>query len=262
MINEERFESNSSNNYKNLIKISVVCSVLIIILTILDIVIGTALGGDLNAIPETAIDRFAQLQSQPLLGLYYLDVLNMIISILMVPVFLSLFILQKSKNKGLMLLTIIVFIIGTVIFISNNAGLAMLGLSKQYAIAATSQKDLIAAAGESLLSNGAHGSMGAFLGFSLSMIATILMSISMIQTKVFGKLTGWIGLLGSILLFVYLILVTFIPNAQTVAMALAAPGGIMSLVWMVLYTLKLYKELKNFSRSTKLLNEQATRSSR
>jgi len=68
--------------------------------------------------------------------------------------------------------------------------------------------------------------------------------------------------LGSILLFVYLILVTFIPNAQTVAMALAAPGGIMSLVWMVLYTLKLYKELKNFSRSTKLLNEQATRSSR
>lgn len=243
---EEKLESDHEKNDKYVIKIGVFCSVLVIILTILDIVMGTILGGDLNAIPETAIERFAQLQSQPLLGLYYLDVLNMVTSILMVPVFVSLCIVQKTKNKGFLLLTITVFIIGTVIFISNNAGLAMLGLSKQHASAVAAQKDLIAAAGESLLAKGAHGSVGAFLGFALSMIATILMAVSMIRSNVFGKFTGWIGLLGSTLLLVYLILVTFVPDAQTVAMALAAPGGIMSLVWMVLYTLTLFKVLKNF----------------
>lgn len=241
----EDLELEIKRSIKNLYRISVICSVLIIVLTILDIGIGTVLGGNLNAIPESAIERFGQLQTNPWLGLYYLDVLNMVTSILMIPVFLALVIIQKKSNRGILYLSMIVFMIGTTVFINNNAGLAMLGLSKQYATALASQKDLIAAAGESLLINGAHGSMGAFLGFILSMIATMLMSISMIQNKEFGKFTGWIGLGGASLLLVYLTLVTFVPGADSIAIVLAAPGGILSLIWMVLYTLKITYTLKS-----------------
>lgn len=75
------------------------------------------------------------------------------------------------------------------------------------------------------------------------MIATMLMSISMIQSKNFGKLTGWIGLSGASLLLVYLILITFVSGTESIAMLIAAPGGILSLVWMILYTLKLGRTL-------------------
>lgn len=243
--NNEDFDLKSTENIKNLLRVGVVCSVIIIILTILDIVIGTVLGGDLNAIPKTAIGRFNQFQSNPWLGLYYLDVLNMITSILMIPVFLSLVMILRKTNKGIIYLSLIIFIIGSAVFINNNAGLAMLELSKQYANALASQKDIIAAAGESLLIKGAHGSMGAFLGFVLSMIATILMSISMIKNNSFGKVTGWLGLCGASLLLVYLILVTFVSGAESIAMLIAAPGGILSLIWMVLYTLKIVRTLKS-----------------
>lgn len=243
--NDEDFELESKLSYKNLLRISLVCSILIIALTLFDIVVGTILGGDLNAIPETAIERFTQLRTNPWLGLYYLDVLNMVTSILMIPVFLSLILLLKKRKNGVLSLSLVVFMIGTTIFISNNAGISMLGLSKSYAEAVSSQKDLIAAAGESLLIKGAHGSMGAFLGFFLSMIASMMLSAVMIQSEVFGKVTGWIGLWGTALLLVYLVLVTFVPGTESIAMALAAPGGIMSLIWMILYTQRLVKVLKS-----------------
>jgi hypothetical protein len=195
----------------------------------------------LNAIPTFAADRFTQLQSQPWLGLYYLDLLNMITAILMIPVFTALVVCQRKTKNALLILALVIFGIGTAVFINNNAALPMLGLSRQYALALPQQKDILIAAGESLLIKGAHGSMGAFSGFVLSMISTILMSFIMIQSKIFGKWTGWIGLFGATLLLVYIVLVTFVPDAKSIAMGLAAPGGIMSLVWMIMYTIKLFR---------------------
>ncbi len=225
---------------RNMTRWGAICSIIVIALTLADIVIGTMLGGDMNEIPKTAAERFHQLQSQPLLGLYYLDTLNMITSIVMIPVFMALTSVLRPSKSGLLRLTLVFFVIGTAVFVNNNAGLAMLGLSKHVVGASLDQKVLIEAAGEALLAKGAHGSMGAFTGFMLSMISTILLSILMIQSKTFGKWTGWIGLAGASLLMVYLILVTFDPNAQSIAMALAAPGGILSLIWMILYTIKLW----------------------
>ena len=242
---EFNIDSDGNDTLKSILMIGVICSITVIILTVMDIVIGTSLGGNLNAIPATAAERFVQLQNQPLLGLYYLDTLNMVTSILMIPVFTALFLMQRKTKTSFLILALMFFAIGTAIFVNNNASLPMLGLSKQFANALPAQKDLLSAAGESLLIKGAHGSMGAFLGFVLSMMATILMSLSMIQSKIFGKVTGWIGLAGAILLLIYLVLVTFIPSAQSIAMALAAPGGIMSLVWMILYTLKMLRIVRN-----------------
>jgi len=115
----------------------------------------------------------------------------------------------------------------------------MLALSKMVESASLDQRIMLETAGEALLIKGAHGSMGAYLGFMLSTLSTLLISIVMIQTRHYGKHTGWIGLAGSSLLMVYLTLVTFIPDAITMAMLLAAPGGILSLIWMGYYTVKL-----------------------
>ncbi|MGE5604112.1 MAG: hypothetical protein ACM3YE_00285, partial [Bacteroidota bacterium] len=145
-------------------------------------------------------------------------------------------------NFAYPMLAMIIYFIGTAVFISNNAALPMLELSNKYAAATLeSERILLSAAGEALLAKGGHGSPGAFLGFILSTIASIVMSIGMLRGKIFSKTTAYMGILGGALLLVYLILVTFVPETKNVAVMLAAPGGIFALVWTIMFTIKLFK---------------------
>ena len=47
------------------------------------------------------------------------------------------------------------------------------------------------------------------------------------------SLSGIAGFAGNALLLGYLLLVTFVPGASKQAMAIAAPGGLLALAWMV-----------------------------
>jgi len=49
-----------------------------------------------------------------------------------------------------------------------------------------------------------------------------------------------LGLGGSLLLGAYLILVTFLPRVKDMALAFAAPGGLMAIAWMLLMALRLF----------------------
>ena len=65
---------------------------------IVDIIIGNITHGDMSAIPRNAVDMFAQLQAHPLLGLYYLDSLNLLIQVCFIPVYYALYAaLRKSQ---------------------------------------------------------------------------------------------------------------------------------------------------------------------
>ncbi|MHB1485637.1 MAG: hypothetical protein ACYCYI_13405 [Saccharofermentanales bacterium] len=228
--------------WKSIYTLGAVVSLLVIAGTIADLVIGMTLSGDFSLLPDTASGRFAQFQTSWLLGLYHLDILNLIISVLMLPVYLALTAAHRYTDKAFAILAILMFTVGLAVFISSNAALPMLELSRRYADTPLfGEKSTITAAGEALLARGAHGSLGAFPGFALLSMAAIFMSIGMIKGKVFNRLTAFTGLAGGLLLLVYLILITFIPAIEIFAIYLAAPGGIMSLLWMILYTVRLFK---------------------
>ena len=208
---------------------------------LLDVIIGSITGGNLSALPQTAIDRFAQFQANPLLGLYNLDLLNILNQIIFIPAYFALYAAHRKVNKPFAALALIIFLVGTIIFISTNTALPMLELSKKYAAASTeSQKTLFAAAGEAMLARGSHGSLGVFIGFVLPNIAGIVMSFVMLNGKVFSKTNSWLGIAGSSLLVIYLILVTF-TQGKNMATVLAMPGGLMSMAWMILFTIRLFK---------------------
>lgn len=243
-IKEHRKQGNeiTVNQWQMLYKIGAVTACLVILGTILDIIIGTMLGGDLSEIPKTAVERYEQFQSSTLLGLYNLDFLNLITAMLLIPSYLALYGAHRHKEDGYIKLAVFIFVVGTSVFVSNNAALPMLELSNNYIQADTeNQKLLLAAAGEALLAKGAHGSAGAFLGFVLLSLANLLLSVGMLRGKVFGRLTSWLGILGATMLLCYLALVTFIPGMENIAMLIAAPGGIFSLLWMILFTNRLFK---------------------
>jgi len=209
---------------------------------VLDVIVGSGTGGNLSALPQTATDRFVQFQTSPLLGLYNLDLLNILNQIFLIPAYVALYAAHRKTNPAFSLLALIIFLVGTTVFITTNTALPMMELSNKYASATTeSQKTLLAAAGEAMLARGSHGSLGVFLGFVLPNIGGLIMSFAMLSGKVFSKVTSLLGVVGSSLILLYIVLVTFAPNVQAMATAVSMPGGLLLMAWMVLFTIKFFR---------------------
>lgn len=205
-----------------------------------DIGIGMATGGSVSAVPPDALGRFAQIIANPALGLYNLDLLNLVTTLIMLPAMYACWVALKREGPAAGF-ALGLAIIATAIFVANNPALPMLGLSWSYAGADESRRALLAAAGEAILAKGAHGSPGVLPGFLLSSMANIALSVAMLRTRVFSCVTGMLGLGGNVLLGTYLILVTFVPGVRDAAMAFAAPGGLLAIAWIMLMAVRLFK---------------------
>ncbi len=200
--------------------------------TVADIVLGSVLGADLSKLPQTAAARFALSAEKPWLGLYLLDLLNVVLSLLTLPAYLAIAGALRRTALPLAALGLLVFLVSTAVFVSGNAALPMLDLSRKFAQATDpAQRAALMGAGEALLARGAHGSLGVFFAFAGSTVGSLLLSLSMLGGEPFSRRTGILGLVAFPLLLTYVVLVTFVPTAGTVALALSAPGGILALVW-------------------------------
>jgi hypothetical protein len=202
-----------------------------LVLGLTDMTAGILMGGDMSLIPDNSEGFLNLLADNPIKGLYFLDFLNMVSQALTMPLFLSLVLLHRDKNPGLSLTLVVLSVTGLVLFIAGNAALPLWGLARKFAVAGIDKPGLLAA-GEALLARGEHGSPGAFPAFFISTMASLSASFLMFRGGLFGKPVPSMGIAGSLLLLVYLVLVTFVPGTKTVAMALAAPGGLSALIWL------------------------------
>jgi hypothetical protein len=222
--------------------VGAVTTILVLCGIVLDMITGTITGGNIYALPQTAVERFSQFKENPLLGLYNLDLLNIINQIILIPSIFALYAAHRHTNNPLAILSLILFLVGTTIFVTGNTALTMLDLSHKYFNAETDeQKMLLSAAGEAMLAKGSHGSFGVFIGFALPTLANALLSFVMLQGSVFSKATGYIGLIGNSLMIIYIVLVTFMPAVEKMAVLFAMPGGLLLMTWMIMFTVKLFK---------------------
>ena len=240
--NQHKESENSEAQWRSIYTVGAAAAVIALIGIVLDVIVGSATGGNLSALPQTAVERFAQLQMTPLLGLYNLDLLNTVIQLLMVPVYFALYAAHRKANSAYALLALIVFLIATTIFVSTNTSLPMLELSDKYAaVTSESQKASLAAAGEAMLARGEHGSLGVFIGFLLPTIAGLIMSFVMLGARIFSRINSYLGIAGNILMLIYVVLVTFAPGITSMATIFAMPGGLLLMAWMVMYTIRLFQ---------------------
>jgi hypothetical protein len=189
-------------------------------------------GGNVPA--DTVIDRFAQLQTDWLLGLRNLGLLNIFMVLLGIPTFFALYTANK-KNGSFGALAMAISFIGAAVFFGTNRAFPMLVLSDQYAQAATdAQRAMIESAGQAMLSVGRSHSPGTFVGFFLAELAGILMSIVMLRGMVFGKGTALAGIMGFTLLMIFEVISSFVPALSEIGMVVAMGGGILNVVWMIL----------------------------
>ena len=63
----------------------------------------------------------------------------------------------------------------------------------------------------------------------------------MLKGGIFEKINSWIGIIGSILMLLYVILVNFGSGVENMATAFAMPGRLLLMAWMILFTIKLFQ---------------------
>lgn len=198
---------------------------------LLDIVLTMLPGWGTDTVPPTATAWFAQLESNPLLALRNLDLLNVALSLLALPMYVALHGALRRTAPGLSTLGLVVVVVGTALFAAANSALPMLELSRQFGRATDeSARVALAAAADALLSRGAHGSFGAYPGFLLSEIGTLIMALAMLRNGVFGARTAWTGAFGATVLLAYTTLYTFVGSGSLV-LAIAVPGGLLMIAW-------------------------------
>jgi len=217
-------------------------------LILLDLVAGIITGGDFSTLPVSAKETFLQLQDSPYLGLYYLDLLNLMTQVLLIPVFFSLYATLRKHTRGEAFFAFIIFLVGSAVFISANPALPMFELSSRWMDTNNEiKRHLYESAGESILAKGAHGSLGALTGFLLSSLSGILMSIAMISGRVFNRNTALFGIAGYSFMTLYFLFVTFLPSLGKYALIAAAPGGLLVIAWFSLVGLRLLRLSKSKS---------------
>ena len=113
--------------------------------------------------------------------------------------------------------------------------------SKYYSTTIDSQKALFAAAGEAMLARGEHGSPGVFIGFTFLTIAHLSISLVMLYGNISKKIIAYFGIIGSILFLIYTTLMTFVPGSKNIAVIIAAPGGLLVLLWNFIIGIKFIK---------------------
>jgi len=235
--------TNHSHRWSLVYKTGGIAAYLAAILLILDVLFGLLTGMDQTSAPVGAIGRFGDLHDNVWLGLYNLDLIKLLYQIIFTATFFAIYAAHRhSKVGGDSFFALVLFIIGTALFIAHSPGFPMLELSGKYATAVNDgQRMIYSAAGEAILAKGAHGSTGAFLSYLFPVIAGVLISRVMYRGGVFSKGLSVIGYVGNLLIILYLICVTFYTPYYIIAISIAIPGYLLTMVWVFLTGRKLLK---------------------
>lgn len=204
-------------------------------LMVLDIVLTMLPGWGTGTTPTTAMGWFEQFAVNPLLGMRNLDFLNITASVIVLPLYVAIYGALRHSEPALALTGLIVVALGTAVFVSANAALPMLELSRQYATASeAADKAALLSAAQALLASGAHGGLGAFPGFVLSEIGTLLTGVALLRSGAFGRRVAWVGIVGVTVLLGYTTAYTFISATNDLVMLAAIPGGLLMIAWYVI----------------------------
>ena len=240
---KESQSENAASGWTSLYRLGGLAALLAVLVALADISLTFFPAGAEQPGTLTAIDWFQLFQDNWFFGLRNLGFLpNILTLFLLIPVFLALYTAHQQTNKSYATLALILSLVGTAIYLSNNAAFPMLALSAKYTAATTeSQRTLIAAAGEAILARGEDFTPGAFTGFLFGEAAIIAISFVMLRGGIFSKATAYAGILGGLFLTVFTVWSTFIPVLFEAAMIVAIIGGLLSIAWYILIARRLFQ---------------------
>ncbi|MBN2256273.1 MAG: DUF4386 family protein [Anaerolineaceae bacterium] len=221
-----QYEQAADPDWKSIYQIGAGAALLVALAALIDILSTLLPGG--YVVTGSVIDWFNLFQTNPLMGLRDLGLLDIIVTTLNVPLFYALAAAPRRVSFTHAALAAVLACVGTAIFLANCAALPMLALSREYASAmAEPQRAALMSAGQSLLASGAHSSPGTFMAYLFTDTAGILMGFVFLRSRIFSKFAGWAGILGFTSLLIFNICAAFIPAIYDAALVFAGIGGLL-----------------------------------
>jgi hypothetical protein len=196
--------------------------------------------------PTTPAGWFDLFQRSKLLGLFFLNALDIFSVALLGVMFLALYVALRQTNQAYMAIAAFCAFLGIAVFISARADVvtATLSLSEQYADATTeAQRSQILAAGWA--THSITRATPETIGFLFMAVAGLIMSIVILQGEIFSQATAYVGILASIVTFANNISLVVAPSLAAILMPL---NGLLWLVWWLLASrglLRLASEVRN-----------------
>ncbi len=189
--------------------------------------------------PKTIDECYSMLIENRFYGLLRLDVLTVFIMPLYYLLFLSLYVALKYTDYALATISTILVFVGLTLFLATPSVFSYLHLSDKFATATSDlQKNQILAAGESILASDMWHGTGARIGGLLLQTGAVLISIVMLKTNSFNKLTAITGIVTHGLDLAHIIIGLFLPTIGLVLMSIAGP---LYFLWFPLLGLRLFK---------------------
>ncbi len=189
--------------------------------------------------PTTPESWFALFQRSLLLGLIFLNALDVFSIAFLGLMFLALYVALRKSNPSLMLVAAFFSFLGIAVFVSARAEMvnATISLSNQYADAISEAQRLqLQAAGQAIMS--ITRATPETIGFLFIAIAGLITSVVILHSGIFGKLTAIVGILASMVTFANDIFVVMAPSVTGVLLPI---NGLLWLIWWLLISAGLLK---------------------
>lgn len=194
----------------------------------------------LSTPPSTVLGWFTLLQNNRLLGLTFLNVVDLLNYALLVVIFLALYAALRRASPFLMALATAPGLAGSLTYFASNRAFAMLSLSNQYAVATNpAQRTSLLASGQAALAihrNASH--QGFYLSFLLVTVAGLIISVVMLRSSIFSKTAAYTGILANVLGLGYYPALILAPALVFLPLSLSA---LFLLAWYIGISLRLWR---------------------
>lgn len=222
-------------NWKQLYRIGGVAPFIVLILYLSQFLI--FFSGE--AYPLTAVGWFKLFQRSKILGLFFLNALDIFSIAMLGLMYLALCVTLRRTNPSQIVIATFFAFLGVAVFVSSRVAMVsgMLSLSEQYATAVTeAQRSQILAAAQ-VVTSLSRATPETF-GFLFMAIAGLVYSIVILQSKNFSKLIGYLGILAFTFTLANDISLIIAPSVAAFIMPI---NGSLWLLWWILVGLRLFK---------------------
>ena len=217
--------------FRPLYRVAATCAIAVVALVPFQVVVFA-----LHPPPSTVTEWFELYQASPAIGLLDMDLLMIVDTALLAVVFLALFAALRRATPVLMTIALAAALVGAAAYFASNPAFEMLTLSERWAAAGSDAERIAAlAGGEVMLAQWVGTAFS--VGYVLSAIATLLASVAMLRSELFGRAAAYIGLVYGAL--------SLVPAS---AGALGYVMSFLSLVPMLAWLVLLARELSRLGR--------------
>ena len=190
--------------------------------------------------PNTVLGYFTLFHKNGILGLLSLDLLYIVDNALVIPLYLALYAALRKDSPSFMAIALAFGLVGIATYFASNTAFEMLALSSQFAAATTTvQRVQFLAAGQAMLAIYQGTAFNVY--YILGAIATLIISMVMLRSSNFGKVTAYAGIAAGALML--------IPStAGTIGLYFAFCSLVPTAIWLILIARRLFRFRMDVSR--------------